>query len=85
MIAVKLAYYRKKDWKRFIKINDDKESMHSSWKEWHKDFQKMKKNLISEGYHVIDVEIDLDKLIDYCKKKGIKNDGKARSQFVQEI
>jgi len=30
-----------------------------------------------------DIEIDLDELVNYCKIRGIKNDGKARSQFVQ--
>lgn len=58
--------------------------MHSSWKEWHKDFLKTRKNLISEGFIVFDVEIDLDELINYCKTRGIKNDGKARSIFLQE-
>ena len=83
MIGIKLAYYRKKDWKRFIKIIDDRESIHDTWNEWHKAFLKTKKDLISEGFDVADIEIDLDELINYCKMRGIKNDGKARSQFVQ--
>ncbi len=83
MTGVKLAYYRKNDWKRFIKIIDDRENMHDTWKGWHVDFLKMKSHLISSGFGVIDIEIDLDELINYCKSRGIKNDGKARSQFVQ--
>ena len=83
MIEIKLAYYRKKDWKRFIKIIDDRESMHDTWKEWHKAFLKTKQDLISQGFKVTDIEIDLIELINYCEIWGIKNDGKARSQFVQ--
>lgn len=83
MIGVKLAYYRKKDWKRFIKTIDDRESIHDTWDEGHKAFLKTKKDLISKGFQVKDVEIDLDELTNYCKMRGIKNDGKARSQFVQ--
>lgn len=83
MIGIKLAYYRKKDWKRFIKIIDDRENMHDTWNEWHKAFLKTKKDLILQGFEVTDIEIDLNKLINYCKMRGIKNDGKARSQFVQ--
>jgi len=30
MIGVKLAYYRKEDWNRFIDMIDDKESMHDT-------------------------------------------------------
>ena len=57
--------------------------MHDTWNEWHKAFLKAKKELISQGFEVEDVEIDLDELINYCKMRGIKNDGNARSQFVQ--
>lgn len=83
MTGIKLAYYRKEDWKRFIKISDDRDSMHSSWKEWHKAFIKLKKDFILQGFQVKVVEIDLDELIIYCQIKGVKNDGRTRSQFVQ--
>lgn len=83
MIGIKLAYYRKKDWKRFIEIIDDRESVHDTWNEWHQAFIKAKSNLVLQGFDVIDVEINLNALINYCEMKGIKNDGKARSQFVQ--
>jgi hypothetical protein len=83
MMGIKLAYYRKKDWKRFIKIIDDRESMHDTWRDWHEDYKKTKRELINLGFGVFDVEVDLDELTEYCKLRGIKNDGKARSQFVQ--
>ena len=82
MIELKLAYYRKEDWMRFVASIDDRESMHDTWSEWHAAYLKAKSELIREGYMVRDVEIDIDELIEYCKLRGIKNDGKARSQFV---
>lgn len=84
MLGIKLAYYRKEDWKRFIKMIDDPEKMHSTWHDWHKDFQKTKNHFISLGFDVTDVLIDIEELANYCKLKGIKNDGSARSQFAQE-
>jgi hypothetical protein len=62
---------------------DDRQSMHDNWNDWHKAFLKTKSDLISQGFEVTDIEIDLNKLTNYCKLRGIKNDGKARSQFVQ--
>jgi len=62
---------------------DDRESMHDTWDDWHKDFEKTKKYLVIKKFLVVDVIVDLDELADYCKQRGIKNDGKARSQFVQ--
>ncbi len=83
MIGVKIAYYRKKDWNRFINMIDDSERMHGSWHDWHKAFEKLKQKLIKEGFEVIDVVVDLDVLNEYCKLWGIKNDGSTRSRFVQ--
>ena len=82
MIGIKLAYYRKQDWKQFINSIDDKASMHDTWCGWHKSFEKTKRNLIMQGFEVFEIIIDIDELNEYCKIRGIKNDGKARSQFV---
>jgi len=83
MTKVNLAYYREKDWKRFIALADDRENLHDSWKDWHKSSLKVKKELISQGFEVVEIVIDLDELMTFCKIRGIKNNGKARSQFVQ--
>lgn len=83
MIGIKLAYYRKKDWKRFVKTIADRESMHDTWQDWHKDFEKTKLDLTNQGFEVVDIVVDLDELTEYCILREIKNDGKARSQFVQ--
>ncbi|MCX6233549.1 MAG: hypothetical protein NT175_02345 [Bacteroidetes bacterium] len=80
--SINIAYYLEKDWKRFLESIDDRESMHDTWKEWHKAYLKTKKELSIRGFRVNDFIVDIDELIKYCKMRGIKNDGKARSQFV---
>lgn len=82
---INLAYYQKKDWKRFLKIIDDRESMHDTWKEWNKAYLKTKKHLTSNGFIVRDFVVDIDELKDYCTIRNIKNNGEARSQFVANI
>jgi hypothetical protein len=84
MLEIKMAYYRKEDWERFISIIDDKESVHSSWYEWHEEFNKSKQDFEKIGFTVHKTILDLDKLIDYCKKLKLKNTGKTRSQFIQQ-
>ena len=77
-----MAYYRKEDWERFLHMIDDKKRMHNTWEEWLKAFEKAKQQLEKEGFSVKPVIVDIDELNHYCKVRGIKNDGKARSTFI---
>ncbi len=77
-----MAFYRPEDWQRLLSIADDREKLHNTWDEWHQEYQKTRKFLASEGFEVNEVVVDIDKLIGFCFQNGIRNDGKARSQFV---
>ncbi|GGK35540.1 hypothetical protein GCM10007962_32440 [Yeosuana aromativorans] len=84
-MEINLGYYRKKDWKKLLKIIDDRDAMHDSWEDWHKSYLNTKQSLISNGFTVNDFIVDLDKLKKYCSSRGLKIDGKARSQFISDI
>lgn len=80
--SINMAYYRKEDWNMFIASIDDRAKMHDKWEDWHAEYLKAKTTLILHGFTVKDVIVDINELKEYCKKRGIKNDGSARSQFV---
>ena len=82
--VVTLAYYEQKDWTRFLALIDDREHVCDTWEEWHHIYERSKKDLLAEGFIVKEQKVDLDELVEYCKNHGMKNDGKARSQFVIE-
>lgn len=81
-MEINLAYYRKRDWVKFLKMIDDRDSMFNTWKEWNKAFLKTKKKLISQGFVVNEIIVDIEELKKYCTSRGLKNNGKTRSQFV---
>ncbi len=66
-----------------MKSIDDRNSMHSTWNEWYKAYRKTKKELTSQGFTVNDFVVNIDELTKYCRIREIKDDGKARSQFVK--
>ena len=74
-----------KDYPEISTIVDDKEVFHDTWEQWHNRYQASKKQLESQGLKINDVVINIDDLIRFCFQNGIKNDGKARSQFVAQI
>ncbi|MFT6827393.1 MAG: hypothetical protein ACI9Z3_002197 [Roseivirga sp.] len=82
---VNMAYYHPKDWSHLLSIVDDKEVFHETWEEWHKQYLITKRHLESEGLKVSDVVVEIDELISFCFRRGIKNDAKARSHFVSLI
>lgn len=47
------------------------------------DFEKTMRDLTNQGFEVVNIVVDLDELKEYYRLRGIKNDRKARSQFVQ--
>lgn len=81
-MEVNLAFYRKKDWRKFLSMIDDRESMFDTWKEWHNSYLRTKKELSTNGLKVNDVQVDLKELDHYCRENGLKNNGRTRSQFV---
>ncbi len=85
MDKVKIAYYNREDWNQLIDIIDDMESMHSKWEDWNQAFNKLKTELINKGFEIIEVVVDLEKLVEYCKENGLKNTGATRSKFIQQI
>ena len=85
MKTVKLAYYNRQDWDQLINLIDDKENMHTKWEDWRQAFNKLKTELVTNGFEIIEVVVDLEKLIEYCKSNGLKNTGSTRSQYVQQI
>lgn len=84
MEEVKLAYYRKKDWNKLVKLVDDPGKIHASWDDWHKDYQKEKRALKRQGVKIFEFPLNVDELAVYCRIKGIKIDEKARAQFTQD-
>jgi hypothetical protein len=84
-MEVNLAFYRKKDWNKFLSMIDDRDIMFDTWKEWHKSYLRTKKKLSDNGFKVNDFEVDIAKLDKYCQENRLKNNGKTRSQFVSNI
>lgn len=83
-LFVGIAYYEKRDWDFFLSVIDDRESVEDKWNEWYKFFLKSEKDLISKGFSVSTVRVDINELVNYCIDHKIKNDSQARSKFVAE-
>lgn len=84
-IIVGIGFYRREDWERLLASASDRKNLEDTYDEWLKNFHKLVKNLRAIGIKPKKVCFTLDELLDYCKKKGLKNNSKTRSEFFCEL
>ena len=82
---IKLAYYRKSDWDKLVNSAADRQTLHESWEDWNKDYERTKRRLKHEGFVVHDMIIDIEKLNRYCTDRGVLNNGRSRSQYASQL
>lgn len=84
-IAVGIGFFRREDWEQFIVSADDRENLEDTYDEWLVVFRRAVKDMRATGIKPRKVIFTLDELLDYCQKKGLKNNAEARSEFFAEL
>jgi hypothetical protein len=82
MIA-ELGYYDEQQYNLLLRYADDRKSLHDTWKEWLLEYEKAYSNLTISGLKVKKIEVDINHLLCYCHKQGLKNTGETRSKYIQ--
>ena len=83
-IKLKAAFYAKNDWERLLLISDDRDKLEDTWEKWYANYLKAKKDFLNSGIVLNEVRVNIDELIQFCKKNNLKIDGAARSMFAQQ-
>lgn len=76
--------YRKEDWQRLREISVDKNQLENTWKSWKYEYNRTRKNMKKRGMTIVEVLVDIDELIDYCKKHGLEINADARARFAAD-
>lgn len=77
-----ILWWTPEQWEKAKQISADSHVFDDSYQEWKEGAEKALKNFRDLGLTVYQIDIDLDELIDWCKKKNRLLDGNARSEFV---
>jgi len=70
------------DWERLRDISDDKEQLEDTWFEWNDGIHKLEDLFRQKGVVYEEILIDLDELIQYCRREELKIDAESRSRFT---
>src|SRR4051794_4034876 len=81
---VGIAWYRPQDWNRLREISVDPEAMEESHAKWLESTNRTLRVLQKKGHRVRRVIVNLDELLDFCRREKMQLDARARSQFVAD-
>jgi hypothetical protein len=79
-----IAWYRKEQWDRLREISTDKSNLEFTFEEWLANAEKMLVDLRAQGLDAFKYEVDVEKLLEWCRAKKIQVNGSTRSQYVTE-
>lgn len=84
MKKVGIAFYTKESYSQLLKEADDRETLHASYKDWLKDFKRLKATLRQQGLQVETFPVDLARLRIWCLLHHLPNTSANRSRWVSE-
>lgn len=77
-----LVWYRQEEWSRLLSEFDDAGNMHDTWDEWRESTENCIEQMARSGGIIFPVELSADEIGAFCKRRGIKNDGRARADLA---
>ena len=83
-VAVGIAWYRSKQWKRVRDISTDAGELEDTYEEWLRLAEQKLAELPAAGLRAERVDIDSEQLILWCNERGLEINGHARSSYAAE-
>jgi hypothetical protein len=80
-----IAWFRPEQWSRLLEISKDREDLEETFAEWESLAEEKLRELRAQGLDAEKVTIDLEKLLAWCKSRGLSVDASTRSQYVAEM
>ena len=84
-MVIGIAFYKREQWPLLLETAVDSLVLERTYDEWMEVLDVSVDKIREAGLEPELVEIDVNDLLAWCKKKKIKNDGKARSMFITEL
>jgi hypothetical protein len=77
-----LAWYRENQWELLKKVSVDSAHLESTYREWEEYAIKLELDLLISGNAHERVDIDVNKLVEWCKSNNKPINGESRSEYV---
>ena len=79
-----VAWYKPNQWKKLLHYAADSEDLEKTYLEWKHNAESAIRQMQIMGITIIKVDVDVEEIREWCRKKGHPLDSRARSEFVSE-
>ena len=79
-----VGWYRSEQWALLLSVSIDRDELESTHAEWLASAESSLETIRSTGRNPIKIDIDVEELLNWCKKKNIPIDGDARAHFIAD-
>ena len=77
-------WLRRNQWALFCSVYADPHELPASYDDWLRDAEHSRSAFTQVGYRVQQVDVDVDQLMAWCRKRGQRLDGQALILFSTE-
>ena len=84
-VMVGIGFYRREQWPLLLDAADDSHILEKTYDEWLDVVDTSIDAIKAHGLEPKLVDVDVDQLISFCRKEGIRNDAGARSKYIAKI
>jgi hypothetical protein len=84
LMVIGIPWYSRKNWSALKILVSDASELHETFDEWRASAGNVESRMRQEGYIVKRINIDPKTFPEWCKKRGLKTDAEARSEFAIE-
>ncbi len=81
-VKIGIGWYREEQWNLLRENSVDVDKIENTYFEWVVNANEAIKNFENLGQSIVKIDIDVNELIEWCKKNNIPVDGESRSKFI---
>ena len=81
-VKAAIAWYKPNQWQRLREIAEDRDELEATHEEWEILAEKALKDFAAKGLPVTKITVDTEELLPWCNERGLKVNGKSRSQYA---
>lgn len=83
-VPVAVAWYSAEQWQRLKEVVEDPQNFEETHAEWQGVFARGLRYLQDQGFDAHKVPVDVEELVDWCRRNQKPIDGSARSDFAAQ-